>query len=168
MHVLYGGPQRGLRPHNRAMYDVVARIAIQNLVQAFLDVDLASVDGRGQIAVRQSLEQRLIGQGELDDKSVDPPFIRLDQSARVMRDELAQHAVGAKYVAKVPSPVERMEPRRPHGRRVSDVVQEGGSFDEFGSVAEHGRQLTRASGNALSVRPAPGKLVCEQPTGNRF
>ncbi|RZT17488.1 hypothetical protein EV649_5034 [Kribbella sp. VKM Ac-2569] len=150
------------------MYHVVARIAIQNLVQSFLDVDLASVDGRGQIAVRQSLEQRLIGQGELDDKSVDPPFIRFDQSARVMRDELAQHAVGAKNVAKVASPVERMEPRRAHSRRVSDVVQEGRCFDEFSSVAEHGRQLTRASGNALSVRPAPGKLVCEQPTGNRF
>ncbi|WP_165949549.1 hypothetical protein, partial [Kribbella turkmenica] len=83
------------------MHDMAGRVAAQDLVQAFLDVDLATVGRRSEIAVRQSLEQDLIGQGELLREPVDAPLVCLDQCAGVMRDKAADHRVSADYVAKV-------------------------------------------------------------------
>lgn len=134
-------------------------VAAQNLVQTFLDVDLAAVDGGSQVAVRQGLEQELIGQGELLREPVDAPLVCLDQRAGVMRDEAADHWVGAEYVAEVPGAVERMESCGSHRGRVADVMQERGRLDQLGPVSENRRQLNGASSNALRMCPATRQLV---------
>lgn len=88
-----------------------ARIAAQNLVQSFLDIDMASVHIRGQVAVRQRLKQVLSWRRELHSETVDSALLGLDQRTGVMRDQPANHQIRPKDIPQVSSSIERMEAR---------------------------------------------------------
>ncbi|WUS90348.1 hypothetical protein OHA18_41355 [Kribbella sp. NBC_00709] len=94
------------------MNDVLARISTQDFAQAFLDADLAAVHGRGQVAVRQRLQQVSVRLIELHSEFPDPALLRLHQSSRVMRDELADDWVCTDYIPEVPGSIKRMKAGR--------------------------------------------------------
>jgi hypothetical protein len=93
---------------------VFARISTQDFAQAFLDADPAAVHGRGQVAVRQRLEQLSVRLIELHSKFPDPAFLRLHQSSGVMRDQLADDWIYTDYIPQVSGSIQRMKAGRTH------------------------------------------------------
>lgn len=56
-----------------------------------------------------------------------------------MRDQAAQHRVGEVCVAEVPGAVERMKAGLGQLRRVADVMQPPGCFEQIGVITEDRR-----------------------------
>jgi hypothetical protein len=75
----------------------------------------------------------------------------------MVSDEATQHCVGVLGVAQVPGAVEGVQARQGEARRVADVVQPRGGFQEICVGAENWRQAACLSGDALDMRPAAGR-----------
>ena len=84
-------------------------------------------------------------------------FAGFDDGAGVVGDQPAQHGIGVLGVAKVPGAVELVQAGSGEARGVADVVQPGGGFQQIGVRAENRCQAACPGGDALDVRPAPGR-----------
>jgi hypothetical protein len=72
----------------------------------------------------------------------------------MVRDQAAEPEVGVLGVAKVASTIERVKPRVGKVRRVSDVVQPSGGFEQIGVVPEDRSEGASLRGDTLDVSPA--------------
>jgi len=95
-------------------------------------------------------------------------FVGFDDGAGVMGDQPARHGVGMLGVAQVPGTVQGVQARHGQARRVADVVQPRGRFQESGVSAENRYQAACPRGDALDVRPAAGEGLLEECPGELF
>jgi hypothetical protein len=110
------------------------------------------------VAVGQHAGQRLWRGLELQAQDVgESAFFRFDDGAGVVCDQPAQHGVGVLGVAQVPGAVEGVQARVGKARRIADVVQPCGGFQQIGVSAENRRQAARPRGDTLDVCPAAGE-----------
>lgn len=92
-------------------------------------------------------------------------FAGLVSGAGVIGDQVAQPWVRVLDVAQVPGAVKGVEAGVGDIGGVADVVQPGGSVDEFGVLAQYGGQVVRGGGDALGVCPAARQRLREQRLG---
>jgi len=85
-----------------------------------------------------------------------------------MGDQPAQHGVGVLGIAQVTGAVQGVQARHGQARRVADVVQPPGGFQESGVRAENRYQAACPRGDALDVRPAAGEGLLEERPGEMF
>jgi len=81
---------------------VAGAVAVVDLGQAVLDLDVLAVGAGGHVAEGQRVGQRLRRQDELADQGVSQiAFFGLDDGAGVVRDQAAQQGLGVLGVAEV-------------------------------------------------------------------
>ena len=84
-------------------------------------------------------------------------FAGLDDGARLVCDQSAQHGIGVLGVAQVPGAIEVVQAGGGEAGGVADVVQPRGGFQQIGVRAQDGRKAAGPGGDALDVRPAAGE-----------
>ena len=111
-----------------------------------------------QVAISQRIAEEPARRAELAAQLADKAaLLGLDDSAGVMRDQRAQHWVGALDVAEVPGAVERMKAALDQLGRVADVMQPRGSFQKIGVLAKDRGKGPGSRGDPLDVVPAAWK-----------
>jgi hypothetical protein len=79
-----------------------------------------------------------------------------------MTDEAAQDRICMVHVAQVPGAIERMKTSLGQLRRVADVVQPSGGFEQVGVITENGSQDAGSRGDTLDMSPAAGEWDFEE------
>ena len=95
-------------------------------------------------------------------------LLSLDDAARVMSDQPAQHPVGVLDVAQVAGAIEPMQAGSGQLGQIADVVQPRGDLQESGVSAESRCQAAGSRGDTLDVCPAAGERDAEKRPGEIF
>lgn len=85
-----------------------------------------------------------------------------------MSHEADNSVVGVFVVPEEPRSVERVKPCDGDGRRVTDVVQHGSGFQQFGVIPQDRAQRAGAFGNPQGVRPPTRERPGQQRFGERI
>ena len=151
---------------DRAADQVARAVAVMNLGQAVVYVDVFAVGAGGHVAERQCVGQGLGRRGELAVQDVsEAAFFGLDDGAGMVRDQAAQQGFGVLDVAQVAGAVQAVQAGGGEFGEVADVVQPRGGLEQTGVRADRGGEAAGPGGDTLDVRPPAGKSVGEESAG---
>ena len=147
--------------------DQVARaVAVVDLGQAVVDLDVLAVGTGGHVAEGQRVGQRLGRRGELAGQDAgEAAFFGLDDGAGVVRDQAAQQGFGVLDVTEVAGAVQAVQAGFGEFGEIADVMEPGGGLEQTGVRANRGGEAAGPGGDTLDVRPPAGKSVGEESAG---
>ena len=144
-------------------------IAVVDFGQAVVYLDVLAVRAGGHVTEDQCVGQWPQRRGELAGQDVgQAAFFGLDDGAGVVCDQAAQQRSGVLDVAQVAGAVQAVQAGIGEFGKIADVVQPRGGLDQLGVGAEGRAEGAGPGGDALDVRPAAGKSLREEDTGEVF
>ncbi|GAQ63615.1 hypothetical protein SsS58_03998 [Streptomyces scabiei] len=153
----------GGRALNEPTDDRVRTISLHDLIQPLGWRGLCPVRRCRHVAVQQRVDQVGALQLELAFKFLaKSALLRFQQGAGVMGHKANDPFVRTFLISEEPRTVQGMEARGRDGRRVADVMQHGGGFQQLGVVSQNRAQGASALGDPERVCPPAREWIGKQ------